>query len=111
MPLFRFIIHGQDISTENGSVGFFTTRRAFGLTMEEAGGKAMASVRKEWTSGPSSELNRGSPSISLQIEEGRRIGLHEIFVAPNKGNSLYDGDDGRDAARRIEFAASFRKSL
>lgn len=88
MPFYRFRIHGQGTSGA-GVAGFYTTRRAFAGSKEKAAAKALEAVRRDWTTGASSSLSPDGPPASLTIEEGWEIGLHEIWSAPNKGNSLY----------------------
>ena len=91
MPFFRFIIHGQGISTDGraGVAGFYTTRWAFAVTQDEAARKAIEAVKADWTTGPSSKLSPGCPPTSLTIDKGWQIGLHQICSAPNKGNTIY----------------------
>lgn len=92
MPFYRFIIHGKGISLSGSSGGFYTTRWAFAVSQEEAGRKALQAVREDWATGPSSKLSPDKPPTSLAIEKGWKIGAHEIWSAPNKGNTLYNDE-------------------
>lgn len=92
MPFYRFLIHGQGCSGA-GVAGFYTTRRAFAASKEKAAAKALEAVRRDWSIGRSSGFSPDGPPASLTIEEGCEIGLHEIWNAPNKGNSLYAKGD------------------
>jgi hypothetical protein len=100
MPFFRFIVHGEGVPSPRGEMGFYTTRRCYGRSYEDAAAKALEIVRRDWTSGRSSRLGNGPPT-RLTIEEGWRIGVHQIWSAPNRGNVIYietdDNDDGMDA--------------
>ena len=89
MPFFRFVIHGQGVLIEGQTAGFYTTRWAFASTQDKAARKAIESVRKDWTTGPSSKFSPGQPPTTLTIDDGWPIGLHEIWSAPNRGNTIY----------------------
>lgn len=95
MPFYRFIIHGRDINFPDGVRGFSTTRHAFAATEEKAAEKVFARLTKEFTVGASASFWRSAPP-SLTVEESWRIGLHQIFAAPNRGSTFYD-ETGRDA--------------
>ncbi|MCE3290037.1 MAG: hypothetical protein K0R83_2049 [Caulobacter sp.] len=95
MPLYRFILHGQGITRGDETGGFYTTRWCFGRTQVEAAEKAIEIVLKDWTTGASAHLADGPPT-SIEIDDGWPISIHQIWDAPNKGNTLYFGDDEED---------------
>ena len=96
LPLYRFILHGRGIRRGDETGGFYTTRWCFGRSQDEAAGKAIEIVRKDWTVGASARLADGPPS-SIDIEEGWPISIRQLWDAPNKGNTLYFSDDEADA--------------
>ncbi|WP_332702051.1 hypothetical protein [Devosia sp.] len=92
MPIYRFVIHGTGIQNHRGHAGFVTTRWAQAATEQQAAEKALDSVRRNWTTGPSSVLNDGPPP-TLEIDSSQRIAAWEIWSASNRGNTLYRDED------------------
>ena len=64
--------------------------------MEKAGEKVIRAVMADWSSGASSHLRSGPPPTSIVIEDGWEIGLLDIPKAPNRGSTLYLGDEDED---------------
>lgn len=95
MPLYRFILRGRGIRRGEETGGFYTTRWQHGRTQDEAGERAIAQVREDWTTGASAHL-ADAPPTSIEIHEGWRIGIHELWSAPNKGNTFWFGNDDDD---------------
>jgi hypothetical protein len=89
MPFYRFLIHGRDPSFPEGIRGFYTTRHAYAATEAAAARKVLERLRVEFTRGASAPIWRSGPP-TLSIELGRRIGLHQLRSAPNKGSIFYD---------------------
>lgn len=106
MPLYRMIIHGRGKFVlgvdEDGHThltdGFYTTRWCRAASKEGAAERGMALLRKEWTSGRSAHLNQGAP-LNLEIDKIWRIGLFDIWRAPNRGHTFYSDtdDEGSEA--------------
>ncbi|MEA1677482.1 hypothetical protein [Nitrospirillum sp. BR 11163] len=90
MPFYRFIVHGVDKGRPRG---FYTTRHAYARTQQAAANRILVGVTKEFTTGASAGLWR-SAAPTLTIEEAWRIGLGELFKAPNKGSTFYDERPG-----------------
>ncbi len=103
MPLYRMIIHGRGKFSlgkdEDGhsheADGFFTTRWCRAASQERAAERGKALLRKEWTTGRSARLNRGTPP-SLEIDSIWRISLFDIWRAPNQGHTFYSDDEVED---------------
>jgi hypothetical protein len=89
MPFYRFMIHGRDVRCSSDLRGFYTTRHSYGATMEKAAAKVLSRLVKEFTVGASAAI-WGSEPPSLTIEDGWRIGIHQLLSAPNKGSTFYD---------------------
>ena len=89
MPLFRFLVHGQDARVLAGKRGFYATRHAFAATQEVAAAKVLARLAHEFTSGASAHIWR-STEPRMQIEKAYPIGWHQLWAAPNKGSTFYD---------------------
>lgn len=88
MPFYRFLVHGRDPNVPEGSRGFYTTRHAFAATQERAARKVIQRLTVEFTRGASAGIWRSGPP-SMVVEEGRRIGVHQLRAAPNKGSTFY----------------------
>ena len=73
----------------DGVRGFCTTRHAFASTEEKAAEKVFARLTKEFTTGASAYIWQSDAPL-LSIEESWRIGLSQLFAAPNKGSTFYD---------------------
>jgi hypothetical protein len=89
VPFFRFTVHGGDPLVPDGKRGFFTTRHAFAASKEEAARKLLARLTAEFTRGVSAHIWK-SEAPEFTIESVRRIGLHQLYAAPNKGSTFYD---------------------
>lgn len=88
MPFYRFMIHGRDPQHPADVRGFFTTRHAYGETEEKAAKKVLSRLEREFTTGASASLWRSEAPVML-IEDSRRIGIHQLLSAPNKGSTFY----------------------
>jgi len=88
MPFYRFLIHGSFVESRATYRGFYTHRWAWARSQDKAARKALASVSRDWSSGPSSSFHAGLPPL-LEIEEAYRIAPWQIWGAPNRGNTLY----------------------
>jgi len=93
MPFYRFLIHGSGkIAMPERIGGFYTTRWAFAPTEDLAAAKAIRALRREWLTGAyKGKCEGGVPSMA--VETARRIGMHEIGNAPNKGYTFYSEED------------------
>jgi hypothetical protein len=97
MPLYRMIIHGRgkfDLGRDedgNGheANGFYTTRWCRAASEERAIEKVLMRLNAEWTTGCSAHMNQCHP-LKLEIEKIWRIGVLEIWRAPNRGHTFYD---------------------
>ncbi|WP_428970401.1 hypothetical protein ACQR50_07305 [Sphingomonas sp. Xoc002] len=89
MPFYRFMVHGRDLRHGDGVRGFFTTRHAYAPTQEQAAQKVLSRLMREFTIGVSASI-WDSEAPALSIEEGRRIGIHQLRSAPNKGSTFYE---------------------
>jgi hypothetical protein len=87
MPFYRFMIHGRDPRHPDDVRGFFTTRHVYAATKEKAADKILARLTKEFTTGVSAEI-WDSDAPRMIIEDGWRIGIHQIRSAPNKGSTF-----------------------
>ncbi len=92
MPFYRFLVQGWDVHLGKDERGFFTTRHAFGADQQSAAEKVLARLRREFTTGASAKI-WNSPAPALSIEKGWRIGLHQLFSAPNSGSTFYDDEE------------------
>ena len=89
MPFYRFMIHGRDPRHPDDVRGFFTTRHAYAATMEKAAEKVLLRLTKEFTTGVSAAIwNSDAPKMT--VEDGWRIGIHQLRSAPNRGSTLYE---------------------
>jgi hypothetical protein len=91
MPFYRFIIHGEGILTDDGSIGFYTTKWAFAGSQDGAATIAMESVRKDWTSGVYANWSRIPPRLS--IDDGWEIASTETGDAMDRGHTFYSATD------------------
>lgn len=89
MPFYRFMIHGRDPRHPPDVRGFFTTRHAYGATEEKAAGKVLLRLKREFTIGASASIWDSEAPI-MSIEDGWRIGVHQLRSAPNKGSTFYE---------------------
>lgn len=89
MPFYRFMIHGRDPRHPDDVRGFFTTRHAYAVTKEKAAEKVLSRLTKEFTSDVSASI-WASEAPNMIIEDGWRIGIHQIRSAPNKGSTFYE---------------------
>ncbi len=89
MPFYRFMIHGRDPRHQDDVRGFFTTRHAYAATKEKAANKVMSRLTREFTVGVSASI-WASEAPLLSVEDGWRIGIHQLWSAPNKGSSFYE---------------------
>lgn len=89
MPFYRFMVRGTDEAVPDKARGFFTTRHAFGINEENAARKVLRHLQREFTTGASASVWRSGPPV-LVIEEGGRIGLHQLLSARNQGSTFYD---------------------
>ena len=83
------MIHGRDPRYPDDVRGFFTTRHAYGATEEKAAEKVLSHLKREFTVGVSASIWRSEEPLML-IEDGWRIGIHQLFSAPNKGSTFYE---------------------
>lgn len=89
MPFYRFMIHGRDPRHPDDVRGFFTTRVAYAVTKEKAAEKVLLRLTKEFTTGVSAAIwNSDAPK--LIVEDGWRIGIHQLCSAPNRGSTFYE---------------------
>lgn len=89
VPFYRFMIHGRDPRHPDDVRGFFTTRHAYAATKEKAAQKILLRLTKEFTTGVSAKIwNSDTPRMT--IENGWRIGIHQLRSAPNKGSTFYE---------------------
>jgi hypothetical protein len=88
MPFYRFMIHGRDPRHPDDVRGFFTTRHAFAATKEKAAERVLSRLAKEFTVGVSASV-WDSEAPNLTIEDGWRIGIHQLRSATNKGSTFY----------------------
>ncbi len=89
MPFYRFLVHGCDPTLPGKEHGFYTTRHAYAANKEDAARKVRERLTQEFTSGVSARIWRAGPP-ALTIEDGWRIGLHQLWSAPNRGSTFYD---------------------
>jgi hypothetical protein len=88
MPFYRFMIHGRDPRHPDDVRGFFTTRHAYAATKEKAAEKVLLRLTKEFTTGVSAAIwNSDAPKLT--VDDGWRIGIHQLRSAPNRGSTLY----------------------
>ena len=87
MPFYRFLIHGSDPGAKPER-GFYTTRHAFASSQQEAAEMVLAALGREFTTGSAARAWKSSPP-ALEVERGWRIGLVELFAAPNRGSTFY----------------------
>lgn len=92
MPIYRFMVHGTDVSVPNKRRGFFTTRHSFGRDQEQAAAKVLRRLSREFTSGASAQI-WGSGPPDMVIEDCWKIGVHQLLAAPNRGSTFYDDRD------------------
>jgi hypothetical protein len=88
MPFYRFMIHGRDPRHPDDVRGFFTTRHAYAATKEKAAEKVMLRLTQEFTIGVSASI-WDSDAPTMSVEDGWRIGIHQLRSAPNKGSTFY----------------------
>jgi predicted transcriptional regulator len=89
MPFYRFMIHGRDPRHPDDVRGFFTTRHAYAATMDRAAEKVLLRLTKEFTTGVSAAIwNSDAPKMT--VEDGWRIGIHQLRSAPNRGSTFYE---------------------
>ena len=89
VPFYRFMIQGLDPRVPEEKRGFFTTRHAFGSNQDLAASRVLARLAREFTSGASADIWTSDAPI-MTVEKAWRIGLHELFAAPNRGSTFYD---------------------
>lgn len=89
MPFYRFIIHGHDPRHADDVRGFFTTRHAYAATQEKAAEKVLSRLTKEFTNGASASFWDSDPPV-MSVEDGWRIGIHQLRSAPNRGSTFYE---------------------
>ncbi|HVM23119.1 MAG TPA: hypothetical protein VM308_07470 [Sphingomicrobium sp.] len=88
MPFYRLLIHGWDPNLPKDSKGFFTTRHAYAADEHRAAEKVRARLLKEFTTGVSARIWAAGPP-RLSVEKSYRIGVHQLWSAPNKGSTFY----------------------
>jgi hypothetical protein len=86
MPFYRFLIHGRDPCLAER--GFYTTRHAYADTQVAAAEKVLRRLEIEFTSGVSASIWSSDTPI-MTVEDGWRIGLHQLLAAPNRGSTFY----------------------
>lgn len=89
MPFFRFSIHGRDTDAAAGTRGFYTTRHAFGANEKIATERVLKRLETEFTTGVSSHLWKSSPP-AMTVEDSWKIGVHQLWSAPNAGSTFYE---------------------
>jgi hypothetical protein len=89
MPFYRFSIHGEDASCPPGLRGFYTTRHLWAADCETARTKLLQLLEHEFVVGESAHIWQSGPPV-LTVEKSWRIGLHQLFAAPNRGSVFYD---------------------
>lgn len=89
MPFYRFFVHGSDPCLPDEVHGFYTTRHAWGTDEAQAARKVLDRLKLEFTTGRSARKWAGCPP-AITIEEGWRIGWHQLWSAPNRGSVFYD---------------------
>jgi hypothetical protein len=89
MPFYRFMIHGRDPRHPDDVRGFFTTRHAYAATRDKAAEKVMSRLTREFTIGVSASIWK-SEAPKMSVEDGWRIGIHQLRSAPNKGSTFYE---------------------
>ena len=107
MPLYRMIVHGQgnfalgqdDDGKFHDCIGFYTTRWCWGTSEMHAQERCKNLLRKEWTSGVSAPLNKGTMLI-LEIEKIWRIGMLDVWRQSNRGHTFYS--ESEDNERLID---------
>lgn len=87
MPFFRFIVHGYDPAVPDR--GFWTSRHAYGTTIEAASDRVLTRLRKEFE-GNASEFLGDTGALEFETDRAWRISLLEALRTPNTGSSFYD---------------------
>ena len=87
MPIYQFIVHGQDPDDPERH-GFYTTRHAHATEQRTAEALVLASLAKEFTTGVSADHWAAGPPL-LTVEKARRIGWLTALRAPNRGSTFY----------------------
>jgi hypothetical protein len=89
MPFYRFLLHGRDSTLPEEVRGFYTTRHTWAPNEQEAAGKVLRRISREFITGRSARIWGGMPPL-LEIEDVWRIALHQLWAAPNRGSTFYD---------------------
>lgn len=89
MPFYRFSIHGRDTEAADGTRGFYTTRHAFGASEQIAAKKVLKRLETEFTMGVSAHFWKSS-SPAMTVEDSWKIGMHQLWSAPNSGSTFYE---------------------
>lgn len=101
MPFYRFFVRGSDPSLPDDVRGFFTTRHAHAANEAEAARKVLRQLTQEFAFGVSAKIWSAGPPL-LTIEKAWRIGIHELWSAPNRGSTFHDDRDS-DGAEGCEM--------
>ena len=104
MAYYRVLIRGFWNPPFGDHAGFFTTRTAMAVNIEEAKVTALATLEREWTEAPF--FVQGNEGLSLTVVDAWRIGRFRAWRSGSGGHSFFTEDVEGDAARLEAEAAN-----